>query len=61
MRDCDRVYPRRKDEWYICSYEWYDAPAPGKRRRERQKIRRKDSCKRDMESVELQWIVDEEE
>ena len=30
-----------------------DAPVPGKRRRGRQKIRCKDSCKTDMESVGL--------
>ena len=30
-----------------------DAPVPGKRQRGKQKIRWKDSCKRDMESVGL--------
>ena len=45
-----------RDEWRILR-RMLDTPVPGKRRRGRQKLRWKDSCKRGMESVRLKENV----
>ena len=43
---------RRREEGHVLR-RMRDPPVPGKRRRERQKTRWKDSCERDMENVGL--------